>query len=140
MTTAVKDLKLWQEAIALGGEVIRAIRQSNRREIRGFSDRIMVTGAEIAARVADGYSRFDPAEQRPLFLSARRALCELETYLAIAKYAGLIPPATLTQLATKSANVSRLLSGYLGYLDRQLEPERNAARPRPNGSQRAPPV
>lgn len=140
MATGVKDLKLWQESVALGGDIIRAVRLSNRRETKGFTDRIMTTGADVAARVAEGYSRFEVAEQRPLFLAARRALCELETYLAIARHAGLIPPATLTQLATKSANVSRLLSGYLGYLDRQLEQDRDAGRARANGSQRAPPA
>src|SRR5687768_14582055 len=106
MATGVKDLKLWQECVALGADVIRAVRHSNRREIKGFTDRIMTTAADVAARVAEGYSRFELAEQRPLFLDARRALCELETYLAIARHAGLIPPATLSQLTTRGANVS----------------------------------
>ena len=136
MTTGLKDLKLWQDSVALGGDVIRAVRHSNRREIKGFTDRIMASGVDVAALVAEGYSRFEPSEQRPLFLAARRALCELETCLAIARHAGLIPPATLTQLATKSANVSRLLSGYVGYLDRQLEPDRG----KPNGGRAMPVV
>ena len=132
MATSVKDLKLWQEAVALGGDVIRTVRQHNRREVKSFGERVMASAVDVATAIAEGYSRYDTAEQRPHFLAARAALVALETHLALARQADLIPAATLAQLTTRSANVSRLLSGYLGYLERQLEPDR------PPGERRQP--
>lgn len=126
MATSAKDLKLWQEAVALGGEVIRTMRQHNRREVKCFGERIISAATDVGVRVADGYARYDVGEQRALFLEARRSLLELETSLAMARHADLIPAASLTQLMTRSANVSRLLVGYLGYLERQMETDRNA--------------
>jgi four helix bundle protein len=138
MSNGVKDLKLWQESVALAADVIRAFRQHNRREIKNFADRMMANAADIATFVAEGYSRYEDQEQRPLFLAARRALLELETHLAIARHASLVPAATVTQLNTKLSNVGRLLSGYLSYLERQMESEkaaadRRGATPRPPG-------
>jgi four helix bundle protein len=120
MASGVKELKLWQESVALGGDVIRLVRQTARRETKSFSDRIMHAAAAVATGVADGYARYEPLEQRRCYLGARRALAELETHLAIARHAELIPPAAVAQLSGRASTVARLLGGYLSYIDRQL--------------------
>src|SRR5215213_4005942 len=38
MATGVKELKLWQEAVALAGEVVRVARTAARRETKAFTD------------------------------------------------------------------------------------------------------
>jgi len=123
MATGVKELKLWQEAVALAGEVVRLVRQLGRRETKTFTDRLMHTAVAVAAAVADGYGRYESGEQRRLYLSARRSLAELETHLAV-----IIPPPTLAQLSGRISTVARLLSGYLSYIDRQLAAEHRASR------------
>jgi four helix bundle protein len=128
MATGVKELKLWQEAVALAGEVVRLVRQLGRRETKTFTDRLMHTAVAVAAAVADGYGRYESGEQRRLYLSARRSLAELETHLAVARHAGIIPPPTLAQLSGRISTVARLLSGYLSYIDRQLAAEHRASR------------
>jgi four helix bundle protein len=127
MATTVKELKVWQEAVGLAGDVIRAMRQGNRREIKAFTDQVGLTAVGIATGIADGYARYDAGEQRDAFRQARSALSQLETQLAIARHAGVLPPTSLTQMTTRAQHVGRLLDGYLMYVDRQVESSSSTA-------------
>jgi four helix bundle protein len=120
MSSGVRELRVWQEAVALAGDVIRAVRQGMRRETKSISDAAMATALSVASHIADGYGRPTPPEQREAYLAAKRALLRLETELAVAKHADLIPAGSFTELATRASQVSKLLTGYLVYLDRQL--------------------
>lgn len=127
MTSGVRDLKVWQEAVLLGGEVVRAMRQGTRREIKTFTDHVMQSAVAVASNIAEGYGHYTNAEQRRYFLEAKRSLVTLETHLAIARQAGLISPAGHSSLTGKIAGVSRLLVGYLSYVERQIAVEQDAA-------------
>ena len=131
MASGVRNLNVWQESVLLGGEVVKAMRQGSRREIKAFTDHVMHAAVAVAAAVADGYGHFSNAQQRPHFVEAKRSLVALETLLAIARQAGLITPAAQAALCTRISSVSRLLTGYLTYLDRQIaiEQETQLARP-----------
>jgi hypothetical protein len=80
----------------------------------------MATAMAAGSHIADGYARPTSGEQREAYLAAKRTLLRLETELAVARYAELIPAAAFTELTARSNNVARLLTGYLVYLDRQL--------------------
>lgn len=120
MGLGLRDLRVWQEAVGLGAEVIRALRGTNRREIKAITEHVMLTAMLTAEHVAEGYGRYAPGEQRQLYRAAKRDLLRLETALAIARQADLLSAAHHAQLATRIQTVSRLLSGFLVYLDRQL--------------------
>ena len=128
MSTGVRDLKVWQESVALAGDVIRVTRTSVRRETKSVTDTVMGTAMSIGAHIADGYCAYGPAEQRDAYLMAKRALYRLETELAALRHADLIPQAAFTDLANRSGTVSRLLVGYIAYLDRQLSEQAGKAR------------
>ena len=123
MATGVKELKLWQEAVALAGDVLKVARGASRRETKVFTDRLMQCAVAVATHVAEGYGGQDGGEERRLFQQARRALAELETHLAVARHAGVIPAPALAQLSPRTAAVSRLLTGYLSFIDRQRDAE-----------------
>lgn len=123
MSTGVRELRLWQEAVALGGEVARLMRQNCRRETRAFNDQIVCTALAIATSVADGYSRLVTTDQRDCYRRAKRFLGELETQLAVARHADLISPAALAQLTLRLGAVARLLTGYLAFIERQIAAE-----------------
>lgn len=127
MTTGVRELRLWQEAVALGGDVARLMRQSCRREIRALTDQITHTAVAVATSVADGYGRPAATEQRECYRRARRALAELETQLAVARHADLVSAASLAPVVARIGAVSRLLTGYLAFIERQLSAEAAAA-------------
>ena len=120
MAAAIRDLKLWQEAVALAAEVIRALRVSNRREVKAVVELVMTTAVGVATCITDGYGRYGAAEQHELYTTAKRELLRLETQLAIARRADLVGAATDADLTTRAQSVARLLVGYLAYLDRQL--------------------
>jgi four helix bundle protein len=120
MAAAIRDPKLWQEAVALAGEVIRALRPANRREIKSVIEHVMATAVAVATHITDGYSRYDAAEQHELYTAAKRELLRLETHLALARRAELLSAERDAELSTRAQSVARLLVGYLAYLDRQI--------------------
>jgi len=122
MGLGLKDLRVWQEAVALGADVIRGLRQTNRREIKAINEHTMVSALVMAEHVAEGYGRYAPGEQRQLYRAAKRELLRLETSLAIARQADLLSATAHAQLSTRIQTVNRLLSGFLVYLDRQVSP------------------
>jgi four helix bundle protein len=140
MSSGVRELRVWQESVALAGDVIRAARQGMRRETKGVSESLMATALAIATHIADAYGRATPAEQREAYHQGKRALLRLETELAVAKHADLIPSGSFTELAARAGQVAKLLGGYLAYLDRQLldAEVRTASAGAPPGAERAP--
>lgn len=119
MGLGLRDLRVWQEAVALGADVIRSLRQTNRREIKAITEHTMVTALVMAEHIAEGYGRYAPGEQRQLYRAAKRHLLRLETALAVAKQAELLSAAHHAELTSRIQTVNRLLSGFLVYLDRQ---------------------
>lgn len=121
MTSGMKDLRVWQEAVALAAEVVRTVRQSTRRETKAFTDHMMHSAVSVASSIAHGYACYAPEEQRAAYSEARRALLDLETRVSIARQSGLLPAPAMAQLGGRLTTVSRLLAGYVAYLDRQAE-------------------
>ena len=128
MSSGLRELRVWQDAVALAGDVIRFVRPTVRRETKVISDSLMVTALSVGAHIADGFARPSPAEQRESYLSAKRALLRLESELAVARHAELLAAGSYGELTSRSGQVARLLTGYLVYLDRQLA-EREPATP-----------
>ena len=120
MSASLRDLKVWQEAVALAGDVVVAARRATRREVRAATERLMVTAIMTASAIAEGSGFHDPPGQHERYLAARQALLRLETELAVARHAGLLDEDTHAALSRRTAQVGRLLGGYLVYLERQL--------------------
>ena len=120
MSSGMRELRVWQEAVSLAGDVVRAARQGMKRETRPISDAAMLTALAVATHIADGYARLTPPEQRDSYRLARRALLRLETELAVARHADLLPTGAFSDLTARSSLVAKLLTGYVAYLDRQI--------------------
>ena len=120
MSSGLRDLRVWQEAVALAADVVRAVRPSIRRETKVVSDALMITALSVASHIADGFARPSPAEQRESYLAAKRALLRLESEMAVARQAELVPSGSFGDIASRAGQVARLLTGYLVYLDRQI--------------------
>ena len=127
MSSGVRELRVWQESVALAGDVIRAARSGIRRETKSVSDSLMITALSVGTHVADGYARHTVGEQRDSYMAAKRALLRLETELAVAKHAELIPAGAFADLAARSNQVAKMLTGYIIYLERELESGRTNA-------------
>lgn len=120
MAGSIRDLKVWQEAVALAAETVKASRHAARRETKVVTDQLMISAVNAASTIADAYGRYTAPEQRLLYRAARRELLRLETQLAIARQSDLVNAPTHAALAARVQSVTRLLGGYLVYLERQL--------------------
>jgi four helix bundle protein len=120
MSAGIRDLKVWQEGVTLAADVIRALRAANRREIKGVVEAAMACATTVVLRVADGYARYEPAEQRRQYTEARRELARLETHLGVLRQTDILPAPAYQQISGRMQQVHRLLGGYLIYLDRQI--------------------
>jgi four helix bundle protein len=129
MGASIRDLKVWQESVALAAETIKSARQGARRETKVVTDQLMITALNAASTIADGYGRYTAPEQRQLYRAAKRELLRLETQLAVARQADLLSAQTHAELAARTQSVARLLGGFLVYLERQLTPEAAVERP-----------
>jgi four helix bundle protein len=127
MSSGLRELRVWQESVGLASDVIRAVKPSFRRETKVISESVMMTALSIGSHVADGFARPTVPEQRESYLAAKRALLRLETELAIARQSDLVPAGAFTELCARTGQVTRLLTGYLVYLDRQLSEQESGS-------------
>lgn len=123
MANGVRDLKLWQEAVALAADVLRNARHGMRRETKSFLDRMTATAVSVPESIAAGYAQVEAAGQQRLFESAQTSMAALETQVAVARQAGLFPAEVAGQVSARLTSVGRLLAGYLMYVERQRETE-----------------
>ena len=120
MSTGLRELRVWQESVALAGDVVRALRGSVKRETKVISDRVMLTALDISDHIAEGYGRHHAVEQRESYIAAKCALLRLESELAVARHADLVAAGVFTEICARGNQVARLLTGYLVYLERQI--------------------
>src|SRR4051812_45102698 len=123
MAASLRDLKVWQESVALAGDLTRSLRSATRRETKALTDRMMLTAVAIAEQIADGHSRYTSAQQREVYRAAKRDLLLVETQIAIARHADLLPSVAQVTVMERIQLLHRLLAGYLVYLDRQITEE-----------------
>jgi four helix bundle protein len=128
MPSGVRELKVWQEAVATAGEAARLARKASRPETRTLVDLVARSAAEVPLAIARAYAQDAPPAQRDAFRIARDAAAALETMIAVVRHAELFPLASCADLAAKAALVSRLVVGYLAYLDRLVEADAEAER------------
>ncbi len=121
MAGQVRDLKLWQEAVALAGDVVRGARLGARRETQVITDRLIETAVTIPECVTRGYASTTTGEQRVEYQAAKHLTLALETQVAVARHAELFTAGQQAALLARIQMVLRLLGGYLVYLERQLE-------------------
>jgi len=138
MSSGLRDLRVWQEAVALAADVVRAVRPTIRRETKVISDALMTSALLVPSHIADGFARPTPAEQRESYLSAKRALMRLESEMAVARQAELVAAGAFGDFAAHGGQVARLLTGYLAYLDRQISDRDASASAAPPAAPGAP--
>src|SRR5947208_12594258 len=131
MAGGVRDLKVWQEAVALGGEVLRVVKQSARRETKTATDALILTALAVASHVAEGYGRYTAPEQPQLYRAAKRDLLRLETQLAILRHADLSSLPAPGVLMRRPQRVIRCPSGTSSILTPHPPPETQNPIPTP---------
>ena len=127
MASGLRELRVWQEAVATAAEVVKVSRKAARPETRPLTELVVRCAANLAVTIARAHAKETQAAQRDALRPALESVAALETGLAIARHAELLPPPACAELAQRVASVGRLLIGYLGYLDRVVEADGRSA-------------
>jgi len=90
-----RDLRVWQEAMALAESCYRLTKSFPRDELFGLTSQIRRAGASIPANIAEGHGRENTGSFVQSLRVSQGSLKELETHLLLAERVGILPKAEL---------------------------------------------
>jgi four helix bundle protein len=86
-----RDLRVWQDAMALAEACYRLTRQFPREELFGLTSQIRRAAASVPANIAEGHGRENTGNFIQHLRVAQGSLKELETHLLLAERVGIMP-------------------------------------------------
>lgn len=104
-----KDLMVWQQAIALVPTVYAVVRCLPREENYALGDQLRRAAVSVPANIAEGQARRHPREFLQHLSIAKGSLAELHTLLIICERLQYVSAASLFELETAIADLSRPL-------------------------------
>ena len=107
-----RNLKIWQEAMALANEVYTITRTFPRDEVWGLASQLRRAGVSVPSNIAEGNGRASNADYGHFLSIARGSLYETMTQLQVAVDLGYIP-ALDPSLETLISEVGRMLTSML---------------------------
>ena len=120
-----RDLRVWQDAMALAEACYAVTARFPREEMFGQTAQIRRAASSVAANIAEGHGR----EGAPSFVSflriAQGSLKEVETHLILSQRVGLTPQETIAPVLERC----EVLGKRLRALIRSLQRKREDARP-----------
>ena len=112
-----EDIVAWQKARALTKGVYAMAKAAEFRKDFGLRDQIQRAAVSAMSNIAEGFERGGDREFIQ-FLSHSKASCgEVRSDLYVALDQGYISPLTFEELYNQSVEVSRLVSGFMSYLN-----------------------
>jgi four helix bundle protein len=113
---AVKDfreLKVWQKAHQLTLAVYRLTASFPREELYGLTTQIRRSSSSISANLAEGCGRNGDAELARFCAIAMGSASELDYHLLLARELKLVNSKDYADLAQRTTEVKRMLTGLL---------------------------
>lgn len=114
-----RDLRVWQEAMALAEDCYGLTRRFPRDEMYGMTSQIRRASVSIAANIAEGHGR----EQTGSFVQALRvaqgSLKELETHLILAQRVGLALNEAVDPLLSRCETLGRQIRSLIRSLQQR---------------------
>ena len=111
-------LDAWQKARVLAKDIYLVTRSFPREETFGLVQQMRRAAVSILCNVAEGRGRRSRADYRHFVLIARGSTFELQAQIIIASDIEYIEKAVAKALVKRTAEVARMLSGLVRYLDR----------------------
>ena len=114
-----RDLRVWQEAMALAEACYRLTREFPKEEMFGMTSQVRRSAASIAANIAEGYGRDQTRPFIHFLRMAQGSLKELETHLLLAERVMFAAAATLQPLLSSCDTLSKMLRSLIRSLQRR---------------------
>jgi len=104
-----RDLRVWQEAMAVASACYILTKAFPREEIYGMTAQIRRAAVSIAANVAEGHGRESTGSFVQFLRVAQGSLKELETHLLLAGQVQVAEPATVEPILARCDSLGRML-------------------------------
>ena len=107
-----RDLKVWQEGMALAEQCYLLTRAFPRDEMFGLTGQIRRAAASIPANIAEGYGRDSTGEFVRFLQIAQGSLKELETHLLLSVRVGFLSGSNAEPALAHADALGRMLRSY----------------------------
>lgn len=108
-----KELRVWQEALALVTDVYKSTSPFPKEEMYGLTSQMRRSAVSVPSNIAEGKGRYSNAELRQFLILARGSLLELETQIQISENLGFLQVGQSEYLKNKSAGIGKMLNGLI---------------------------
>jgi four helix bundle protein len=124
MYTGFEGLMVYQEARAFRISISKIVAGFPAEEKYGLVSQIKRSSRSVSANIAEGYGRFHYKELIQFCRQARGSLMETMEHMICAFDEGYISEAVLIQCKSDHQKVLGLLNGFISYLQKQIEEEK----------------
>jgi four helix bundle protein len=114
--SSFRDLRVWQEAMALTVEIYKSTAGFPKHELYGLTQQIRRAAVSIPSNIAEGKGHYSDKEFSRFLFHARGSLLELQTHLLIAEQLQYLSKEGGQRLSAIGEGVGRALSGLIGSL------------------------
>jgi four helix bundle protein len=129
MSSSFRDLRVWQSAMKLAGNIYRATAEFPKHELYGLSQQMRRAAVSVPSNIAEGKGHHSNRGFASFLFHARGSLLELQTQVEIAQDLHYLPEEDSRHLLAEAAAVGRSLSGLINSLGSGSADDR---RPRTN--------
>ncbi len=113
-----RDLRAWQQAMAMVTEIYRITRAFPKEELYGLVSQIRRAAVSIPSNLAEGHGRNSRNEFRQFIGQARGSLSEVETQLEISKNLGYVKADVADALMAQADAVGKMLTGLRSWSEK----------------------
>ena len=114
--SSFRDLRVWNEAMALTLEIYRSTASFSKQELYGLTQQMRRAAVSVPSNIAEGKGRYSHKEFGHFLLHAQGSLLELQTQLLIATQLQYLSEQDGTRLSEMAEWVGRALSGLISSL------------------------
>ena len=104
-----RDLRVWQEAMALASTCYVLTKAFPKEEIYGMTAQVRRAAASIAANVAEGHGRESTGSFVQFLRVSQGSLKELETHLLLAAQVHVAEPEAVEPILVRCESLGRML-------------------------------
>ena len=113
MASTFRDLRVWQEAMALTSQVYRITAEFPKSETYGLAHQMRRAAVSVPSNIAEGKGHRSNKEFVHFLFHARGSLWELQTQILVAEELQYLSKQTGSALFSAAENVSRALNGLI---------------------------
>jgi four helix bundle protein len=121
--SSYRDLKIWQDAMALAESCYELTREYPREEMYGMTSQIRRAAVSVAANIAEGHGRETTGSFVQFLRTAQGSLKELETHLILSQRVTLASATTVEPNLVRCDSLGRMIRSLIRSLqNRSAQP------------------